>query len=766
MPDQRLRVTQRDHPQGEAGVFHSLEQVAQRLAAGGTHPKVKAWANEQLVRARQVDGIPCRTDRERAQVLLRAVQKKLWIPDPVHAEFIAGAHLLACDRSTKDEICFLSGDCFAAGTLMLALGHQFVPVEELKPGMKIWGLDRWSEVQEVAYKGELSVDCIDLNNGGQLKLTSDHHVYVLDCREHPMLSEDGSALPEDRFWRAPSEDKPRNGNGCHCDLIARGEKRVRVSELRRGMVLPTPERITFGREALDPERAYVEGLFVADGWAENHRFAISGQDNCPKEEQKREVQRICEKLGIHTRWHRKYLSVNDAEWALRMQLMGHLAPNKHFLSIDLNEDAALASLVGVMADSGKNTKGPSRTFTTTSRLLALQVRVLHKMFGTDCGWRFIENHGGLGSNAIYRLGTRTTKSWMLRVRLIERDVATLPCWDIQTDDHRVYLPEHDVTVSQCDDLVTLLGACFLSVGLNTMVVGHAYGASKNISHVLTAVRVDGRWLYADPTPDDFKLGECVEFSRERILSVPNVQMLCDSDSCLTDKSSYSPEKNDFVTRGLFVGVDGIAPKFAWLRSPPPQMLGQDALKAKAEQVMDACLDASLRVDVSTAAARERAFGNGARCASDAFCATYGIPPGICSSIVGPVADAIADFWSSIFGGGPVLDCSKVSTFDPCHQCTLHGACARANPMPSGIENFVEQQARVSRINQCITDRRKACYAAERQRIARATVEVAERAAAEAQKKQNKTSLVASVGVGAAAGAAAWYFLPAVRSFFR
>lgn len=310
----------------------------------------------------------------------------------------------------------------------------------------------------------------------------------------------------------------------------------------------------------------------------------------------------------------------------------------------------------------------------------------------------------------------------------------------------------------CDDLVTLLGACFLTVGLPVMIVGHAYGASRNISHVLTAVRVDGRWLYADPTPDDFKLGECVEFSRERILSVPNIQMLCDDDVCLSDKSSYSPEKNNFVERGHFIGVDGVAPKFAWLRPPPPQMLGQGS---NVEQVMDACLDASLRADVSTAAARERAFGSGARCAADAYCAIYRVPPGICSSIVGPVADAIADFWSSIFGGDQPVDCAKISTFDECHFCRIAPTCMPGQVDP--VTGFVRTPESASL---CLSQKTRACHERERKRIAAETVRVAERAAAEAQKRRVKQNVAMSVGAGAAAGAALWYFLPAVRSFFR
>lgn len=40
----------------------------------------------------------------------------------------------------------------------------------------------------------------------------------------------------------------------------------------------------------------------------------------------------------------------------------------------------------------------------------------------------------------------------LRVMGIDREASAEACWDIQTSDHRVFLPEHDVTVSNCDDL--------------------------------------------------------------------------------------------------------------------------------------------------------------------------------------------------------------------------------------------------------------------------------------------------------------------------
>ncbi len=324
------------------------------------------------------------------------------------------------------------GDCFPVGTLILNETRDLIPIESLEVGDRIWGENDWSTVEAVEDKGPLDVDAVFLNNGSCLKLTSDHHVYVLECPEHGV---------EKR---------------CSCTPKSRRVQRVRVSELEAGMVLMTTERVPFGADNSDPDRHYVEGLFAADGWSDKpSRFCISGKDGSPKEEQKEEVRRICNRLGIATRHHERYIAVNNRDWALRMQLMGHRAPEKRVLSLDLGEVQAAALLRGVMADSGANTSS-GRTLTSTSPLLATQVRVLQKMFGRTCGYSYVPDHGGLGKNPVHRLNVRerlgSVQEKILRVRSIERRVTKLPCVDIQTNDHRVYLPEHDVTVSQCDDL--------------------------------------------------------------------------------------------------------------------------------------------------------------------------------------------------------------------------------------------------------------------------------------------------------------------------
>lgn len=328
------------------------------------------------------------------------------------------------------------GDCFPEGTLILAEGHRLTSVEDIQVGQKIWGFHGWTPVEATSWKGILPVSVVQMNNGSQVALTANHHVFVLECPEHG-----------------------HREKACSCAPSARREVKIRVSELESGMVLASPERIAFGSGQMDADVAYVEGLYLSDGWSsEPSRFCISGKDGHPKEDQKRAVQKICEARGISTRWHEKYLAVNDGDWALRMQRMGAHAPDKHLLSLDLDEGAALSTLLGVMADSGRNTNGPGRTFTTTSRLLAIQTRLLHKMAGVTCGYSHIENHGGLGKHPIFRLNARQksagseTQDKLLRVKAVENDVAEAPCWDIQTGDHHVYLPEHDVSVSNCDDL--------------------------------------------------------------------------------------------------------------------------------------------------------------------------------------------------------------------------------------------------------------------------------------------------------------------------
>lgn len=140
------------------------------------------------------------------------------------------------------------------------------------------------------------------------------------------------------------------------------------------------------------------------------------------------------------------------------------------------------------------------------------------------------------------------------INKIDLHFAKMACWDIQTEDHRVYLPDADVTVAQCDDLVIALGSATASVGIDTMVIGHSYDKQQNISHVLLGARgEDGKWYYADPSTDT-AFGQSDHPTRERWLAVPSGEVACDADNCMVQNPNpmkFYPEQ------GEFVGVNGV-----------------------------------------------------------------------------------------------------------------------------------------------------------------------------------------------------------------
>jgi len=106
--------------------------------------------------------------------------------------------------------------------------------------------------------------------------------------------------------------------------------------------------------------------------------------------------------------------------------------------------------------------------------------------------RYIVDHGGLGTNPIWRLQTRDNKrpdgkaEKLLTVKEILRDDLALPCVDIETDDHYVWLPEADWVTSQCDDFTSALAACLEAAGFTTMVrvVAIKPASPKAYSHIL------------------------------------------------------------------------------------------------------------------------------------------------------------------------------------------------------------------------------------------------------------------------------------------
>lgn len=387
-------------------------------------------------------------------------------------------------------------DCLPEGTLLLTDDYQLIPIEGLRAGMRIWGRDQWTEVKRAWYKGVRTTDMVRLNNGSSFRATPDHKVYIATCPKHP--------------------NRDKRGRFCSCEMRARDVERIHVRDLEDGMVLVTPDRLAFGTTAQDPDRALIEGLYLADGWSShNSRFDIAGRDGHPKEAQKQLVQEVCERIGVRTTWHEKHISILDPEWAAHVRTMGKYAPDKRALSINLDEGGAAALLRGIMADSDAR----DRVFTTTSRALALQVRLLHKMFGVVCGEMYLTNHGGLGRNPIWRLYPRLSEQSnkrLLRVKAIARGVAEEAVYDLTTDDHYVYLPEADVTVSNCDGHAVVNATLATMNGFHTRFrITSNTGESWDHIYALAGLPKNAptKWIALDTTLPKPKLGREPHFAK-------------------------------------------------------------------------------------------------------------------------------------------------------------------------------------------------------------------------------------------------------------
>ena len=231
--------------------------------------------------------------------------------------------------------------------------------------------------------------------------------------------------------------------------------------------------------------------------------------------------------------------------------------------------------------------------------------------------------------------------------------------------------------NDCDDLVILLGSCFSSVGLYTSIVGHAYDREKNISHVLTSVWVNGRWMYADPSTD-LPLGECVKFTRERVYSVPNIKMICDSNVCFTHPTRFNPDMNDYVGEGGFVGVSGPpkkldgVPNFAWLSAPRRDVQWLGSIEQAGRQEASARLSAQCNAISSTCAQRVcrqivqkqggtseddlRSYtATAAACGAEAACTYFGVPPGPATQMCGRIGELVGQ----VFFEGAKFVISKI-----------------------------------------------------------------------------------------------------------
>lgn len=364
------------------------------------------------------------------------------------------------------------GDCLPGDTLLLTpIG--FKQLAEIQVGDIIMGDGEWTKVTNWWDKGILPILQVRLSSGSFFSATPEHRVFY----------------------------SPRR---------AVGFEEIPLSEVKIKGRFMSPKYLVQGKTELDPDMAWLLGVYVADGWTEYNnenkpfRLRISGKDGFPKEKQKKRVQEVCKKFGFETNWQSRFITIKNPSLAELTAPLGRHSYEKHLPTLDYTAETARSILEGLASDASHSNTG-TLTYNTTSSELALQIRVLHRMLGEKVNIHRVDVHGGLGTHPIYRIGAvRKTRvdgkrPWeKVTVRFIEEG-QDCQVFDIETESHRFYLPEHDIIVHNCDDFVMLLGALHEAIGIPVKLVVAALNPSipNEFSHVYLLVETEQGWIPVD-----------------------------------------------------------------------------------------------------------------------------------------------------------------------------------------------------------------------------------------------------------------------------
>jgi len=348
------------------------------------------------------------------------------------------------DRDTFQHpvrtIQFGGGDCFPQGTLLLTR-DGFVPVERLQVGDEIHDGERWVQVMNTWDRGPKQIVAATLNNGCVLRLSENHRVL---------------RVPRRRGGTHGTADLP----GFYEDA-----EEVRMHELRIGDDLLQPRSFAAGgEEELDEDEAFLIGAYLAEGCRMRNQVSIAGVPN-GKGIRERTIE-ILKRRGIRFREMEREIRFRVDDWP-RCEDLGRVATEKHLPHFRWGP-RTVATILAAMeqGDGGMSTSGVNMVFSTVSVEQAISYRVLNRMMGRSTGWRTLIEHGGFGKNPIHRLTVRSEhrrRPWA-KVKRLELEDERVHSFDFATESGKVYLPESDTVVLQCDDYTITMGALLQSIG--------------------------------------------------------------------------------------------------------------------------------------------------------------------------------------------------------------------------------------------------------------------------------------------------------------
>jgi hypothetical protein len=368
--------------------------------------------------------------------------------------------------------------------------------------------------------GMLPVYRIQLSNGASFRCTKNHELYVLWRRDY--TSE----------WVMVT--------------MTLEELMVRRANLNRGelVAIPVAREIPEADPAAQPdipyEQAWVEGLYVAEGWREKpqkpgHNWRARIGMNNPEviAELKECLDSIGQSYGETARKSDGLVTVGLHVSPFVTRLALEFGENSEFrkfpdsyLSLSLeNMRAALEAFAagdGYYPKSGQWSKSADLIYNTQSETLARQIAFMHLVLGRPLS--FYRQPAWKTKPAMFRLyeyksykAERVDGFVGSRVVSIESDEPER-CCDITVDGNHNFLLESGVLVHNCDEGVTgmtSLCACTFGAGSPSMNgpdddVRYFFqfgGNQGTLHHVWSKTVMDGMEYHADHTEPGYRLGD-------------------------------------------------------------------------------------------------------------------------------------------------------------------------------------------------------------------------------------------------------------------
>lgn len=376
-------------------------------------------------------------------------------------------------QTLKESLSMGGGDCFPVGTLVLRDDGCMVPIEAVGVGDRIHDGREYVEVLKTWDRGLKPITRIGINNGTTLRLSDTHKVL---------------RVPK-RF------SNPSGRSGDLRSGLAGTEEECEVHALQLGDDLLQPREFGGGSVELDPDDAFLVGAYLAEGCCINHRpggphNTVSLAGVADRKGIRERAAAILTQRGIHFNEHERELRFKLADVPFLADL-GRVALEKHLPHLNWGPVTA-AAIVSAMeqGDGGMASNGKNLVYSTVSYQLALQYRVLKRMLGCSTFLKRLDahEHGGFGNHPIYRVTVRVEdqfRPWArIQSLLVEPEEGA--CVDIMTSSGRVYLPECDVVVRQCDDATIAFGTLFRVIGYNV------------IARVVSTTAEPNRWAHIYP----------------------------------------------------------------------------------------------------------------------------------------------------------------------------------------------------------------------------------------------------------------------------